>query len=161
MLLKSSPLTEPSSDPPECEFGPLATRRKRLLFAWACAERRTGPLTDLRVRLALQRGHACAQGAGTVRELTDAIRVVESIAEDAREHSSRDIWTIPEAQRLVRAGVDHLVARSVAAALNWSLDPDAASLARDRIARHEPLQRGLIHDIAAVAGIRRCWIGTG
>ena len=132
-----------------CEFGPLATRRKRLAFACNCADRIAGAFADPRVRAAVTCGHAFTRGEATLPELVAAVRHTEAAAAEAWDRRTRGVWTIPEAQEAARAEIDHRAARAAADALGWAIDPRSRAWPADELRGAAGHPRRLIGEIAA------------
>jgi hypothetical protein len=137
-----------AAEPQACTFGPLATPRKRVLFACECAGGFGGSLADPRVRAAVRTGRDYAAGRVPVVELEAAVRGVDAAVADAQAICSRPVWTIPEATRAARAREEWRSARIVADALGWALRPGARAWPAADLPGTTRVERALVRGLA-------------
>lgn len=104
-----------------CEYGPLATRRKRLAVACRCVacDLKTG--TDPRVRRLLEIGRSYSERFGPLPALTAALHDVDGVAAEAGQRASAVVWSVFEGLRAGEAAATARRARTVAAAVRWAL----------------------------------------
>ena len=103
-----------------CEYGPLATRRKRVGFACKCAAWAVGPWADVRVRALLEAGRAYAHRSAPLDTVRSALGALETHWAEG-ERVRADAFSISEG---LRAGGVRGTARSTRLALDavrWAL----------------------------------------
>jgi hypothetical protein len=104
-----------------CEYGPLATCRKRLAVACRCVacDLKTG--TDPRVRRLLEIGRSYAKRFGPLPALTAALHDVDAVAAEAGRRASGEVRSVFEGLRAGEAAATARRARTAAAAVRWAL----------------------------------------
>ncbi len=104
-----------------CEYGPLATRRKRMAAACRCAECTLGPWADRRVRKLLEVGRAYAERALPLPAVTAALREADRAAAEVGGWAAADVWSIFEGRRAGDAARAARATRTATSAVRWAL----------------------------------------
>ncbi|MBP3956573.1 hypothetical protein J8F10_14935 [Gemmata sp. G18] len=104
-----------------CEYGPLATKRKRMAIACRCAGHALGLYTDYRVRKLLDVGRAYSNRLAPLSALVAALRVAETGATEAGRRAVSDVWSIFEGLRAGDAREASRGAHTAAGAVQWAL----------------------------------------
>jgi hypothetical protein len=102
-----------------CEYGPLATRHKRIAAACRCVG--CAPWSDRRLRALIDAGRAYADRAAPLSAITDALPEAETAASEIARRANADAWNVFDVLRAGGATVDARAARTAIAAVRWAL----------------------------------------
>jgi hypothetical protein len=129
-----------------CEYGPLATSRKRLLAACRCAACVVKPGADVRLQRLLAVGLAHADRVAPVSVVVAALQEADAVVAEANRRAAADVWSVFEGLRAGEAAEAGRRARTVTAAVRWALGtggtappvPSGWGWLRDAIADSRP-----------------------
>lgn len=107
-----------------CEYGPLATRRKRLAAACRCVG--CAPWADRRLRALLDAGRDFADRIVPLGVVTHALREAETAAAEIDRRARADSMSIFEGLRAGGATADARAADTMIAAVRWALGTEGA-----------------------------------
>ncbi|AMV24660.1 hypothetical protein VT84_09715 [Gemmata sp. SH-PL17] len=104
-----------------CEYGPLATTRKRVAVACRCAGYALGLYTDHRIRKMLDVGRAYTNRFVPLAALVAALREAEAGATEAGRRAVSDVWSIFEGLRAGDAREASRASHTAVGAVQWAL----------------------------------------
>ena len=129
LLVSTAPGLRTGDDDPQraaCEYGPLATRRRRMAAACRCAACALGPWADRRGRKLLEVGLAYAGRTAPLAAVRAALRDADTAAAEVGRRAASDTWSVFEGLRAGGATADARAFRTVTGAVRWALDAGGA-----------------------------------
>jgi hypothetical protein len=104
-----------------CEFGPLATRRKRVAFACRCAACVFGISTDKRLLKLLEVSRDYIGRTASFADIDVALRAADLALAEAEEQALTEVWSIFEGRRAGESAALARAVRTTTRAIRWAL----------------------------------------